>query len=706
MSKAQQRAEPPERWLPLAVQHHQAGRLAEAEDLYRRFLRSFPGHAGARANLGVALRALGRLDEAIAWYRSALIIDPGNGGVHYNLGNALRAAGRRGEAAACFRAAAHHRPDNAEAFNNLGITLREMGERRRAATGFRQALALQPDHPEAHSNLGLALTDDGRGDDAVRGFARAVRLRPDRHDLRYNLAVALKGQGGAAAALDALRRCAALRPEHAEAWFTQANVLREGERAAAALPLFHRALALAPDHIEARNNLGLALTGLERLAEAESVLRRTLALRPDYAEAFNNLGAALKEQERLDEAVRVFGHALSVRPDFPEGHINIGVALKAQGHLDAAMAHYRRAIEPGAAPPYAYYNMGNAFQAQGDLDRAIASFQQAVERDAEYVDAHWNLSLALLSRGDFDEGWRRYEWRWRNRNTPPRDFAQPQWAGEDIAGRTILLHAEQGLGDTLHFVRYAPLVAARGARVILEVQPPLVRLLAPMAGQGVERVIAKGDPLPDFDVHCPLLSLPLAFGTRLDSIPAAIPYLHPDPRDVAAWRERLPDGGPLKVGLVWAGNPRKEVPGANAVDRRRSIALGQLAPLAGTPGVRFYSLQKGDDAAAQLRNPPPGLELIDPMDEVGDFADTAALVSRLDLVIGVDTSVVHLAGGLGRPVWVLSRFDGCWRWLTGRDDSPWYPSLRLYRQEDPGDWAPVIGRLARDLRDWAAGAGA
>jgi len=706
MSVAQQSAEPPERCLPLAVQHHQAGRLAEAVALYRRYLSRFPGHSGARANLGVALRALGRLDEAIAWYRSALIIDPGNGGVHYNLGNALRAAGRRREAAACFRAAARHRPDNAEAFNNLGITLREMGERERAAVGFRQALALQPDHPEAHSNLGLALTDGGRDAAATASFARAVRLRPGRHDLRYNLAVALKGQGRTAEALHALRRCAALRPEHAEAWFTQANILREDERAGDALPFFGRALALAPEHLEARNNLGLALTGLGLPEAAETALKRVLAVRPDYAEAFNNLGAALKEQERLDESVRSFRHALSVRPDFPEGHINLGVALKAQGHIDEAMEHYRRAIEPGAAPPYAYYNMGNAFQARGDLDRAIASFRQAVERDAEYVDAHWNLSLAQLTRGDFEDGWRRYEWRWRNKNTPPRDFAQPQWAGEDIAGRTILLHAEQGLGDTLHFVRYAPLVAARGARVILEVQPPLVRLFAPLAGQGVARIIAKGEPLPDFDVHCPLLSLPLAFGTRLETIPADVPYLHPDPRDVAAWRERLPEGGPRKVGLVWAGNPRKEVPGANAVDRRRSIALDQLAPLAGAPGVRFYSLQKGDDAAAQLRRPPPGLEVADPMDQVGDFADTAALVSRLDLVIGVDTSVIHLAGGLGRPVWVLSRFDGCWRWLSDRDDSPWYPTLRLYRQEEPGNWTPVIERLARDLRAWAAGQGA
>jgi len=701
------RADAPEVLLPRAVQLHQAGRLGEAEALYRRVLARKPGHVGVRANLGAALRGQGKLDAAIACYRNALFIDPANAGVHYNLGNALNAAGAGGEAAARFRAAARLQPDNAEAHNNLGLTLRTQGDHDGALAAFRRALAVRPDHPEALNNLGLTL-GAAAGGPALTAFGRAVRLQPDRHDLRCNFGVAQKEHRLPVAAAATLRAAVALRPDHADGWYSFANAQREAGRAGEAEPSYRRALRLAPGHADAWNNLGLALTGLERLEEALAALRRALALRPDYAEAFNNLGAPLKEREELAAAAAAFRRALAVRPGFPEGYINLGVALKAQGDIDGAMACYRRAIGPGGAPPYAFYNMGNACQAKGDLDGAIASFRQAVELDGEYVDAHWNLSLALLARGDFAQGWPMYEWRWRNKGTPPRGFAQPQWAGEDIRGRTILLHAEQGLGDTLHFVRYAPLVAARGARVVLEVQAPLVRLLAPLRDEGVADIVAKGDPLPAFDLHCPLLSLPLAFGTRMDTIPAAIPYLHPPVAEVETWGRRLAaEGGRvLRVGLVWAGNPRKEVPGANAVDRRRSIALAQLAPLAGTPGVRFYSLQKGDEAAAQAKAPPPGLDLVDHMDAVGDFADTAAFLRHLDLVVGVDTSVIHLAGALGKPVWVLSRFDGCWRWLTGRDDSPWYPTLRLYRQEEPANWTPAIERLAADLRAWAAAGGA
>ncbi|WP_051340629.1 tetratricopeptide repeat protein [Azospirillum halopraeferens] len=695
----------PEALLAQAVALHRAGRLAEAESLYRRVLARQPGNVAVRANLGAALRGQGRSEAAIACYRNALMIDPATASVHYNLGNALRAAGRREEATARLRAAARVQPDNPEAHNNLGLALRDAGDGEGAAGAFRRALAVRPDHPEALNNLGLALGDvgpsDGRGPAA---FARAVRLCPDRHDLRCNFGVALREDGRPADSAGTLRVAVALHPDLAGGWYSLANALREMDRPAAAETPYRRALRLEPDHADARNNLGLALTGLERPAEAEAVLRRAIALRPDYAEAYNNLGAPLKEREDPAAAAAAFRRAIALRPGFPEGCINLGVALKALGDIDGAMDCYRRAIGADGGPPYAHFNMGNACQARGDLEGAIASFRRAAQLDGDYVDAHWNLSLALLARGDFAQGWPMYEWRWRNKGTPPRGFPQPQWTGGDIRGRTILLHAEQGLGDTLHFVRYAPLVAARGARVVLEVQAPLVRLLAPLRAQGVAAILAKGDPLPDFDVHCPLLSLPLAFGTRLDSVPASIPYLHPPDAEVETWRHRLAqDGaGALRVGLVWAGNPRKDVPGANAVDRLRSITLGQLAPLAGTPGVRFYSLQKGDEAAAQAKAPPPGLDLVDRMDAVGDFADTAALISHLDLVVGVDTSVVHLAGGMGKPVWVLSRFDGCWRWLSGRDDSPWYPTLRLYRQEAPSDWTPVIARLAADLRAWAS----
>lgn len=271
-------------------------------------------------------------------------------------------------------------------------------------------------------------------------------------------------------------------------------------------------------------------------------------------------------------------------------------------------------------------------------------------------------------------------------------FGEP-WRGEDITGRTILLYAEQGLGDTLQFVRYVPMVAARGCHVLLEVQPALVRLLHTIPG--VTQIVARGDTLPPFDVHCPLLSLPRAFSTRLETIPAAIPYLHADPAATAGWLAKLLNKGGLRVGLVWSGSPHNDDAGAHKLDRRRSIPLAEFAPLSDLPGVVLVSLQQHDPEHTGTR--PLVLPLIDPMADVVDFADTAALTVNLDLVIAVDTSVAHLAGGLGKPVWMLSRYDGCWRWLHGRDDSPWYPNMRIYRQTRPRDWSAVIARIHHDL---------
>jgi hypothetical protein len=300
----------------------------------------------------------------------------------------------------------------------------------------------------------------------------------------------------------------------------------------------------------------------------------------------------------------------------------------------------------------------------------------------------------LLLAGELTEGWAQYEWRWRLKKQLKhvRPFKQPLWAGEETGGRVLLLHAEQGFGDTLQFCRYAPLVAARGHRVILEVQRPLAPLLTDLPG--VERVISHGDPLPHFDLHCPMLSVPGILGTTADTIPSAVPYLAAEPAMVARWRERLAALPGKKVGLVWAGNPNM------SADRRRSIELAQLASLADVPGVSFISLQKGSPALQAIA-PPPGLVLHDWTVELSDFAATASLIEALDLVIGVDTSVIHLAGALGKPVWLLNRFDCCWRWLKGCDDSGWYPGLRQFRQSSPGTWAAPIAELQAALGDWA-----
>jgi hypothetical protein len=332
---------------------------------------------------------------------------------------------------------------------------------------------------------------------------------------------------------------------------------------------------------------------------------------------------------------------------------------------------------------------------RGELDEALSVCQRAIQLRPDHAGAHWNKSLVLLLKGDFAQGWAEYEWRWQSKDfrSPRRDFPQPQWRGEDPSGRTILLHAEQGFGDTIQFIRYAPLLAGRGARVIVECQPELQRLLGGV--EGIQHLTARGEPLPPFDLHTPLLSLPLAWGTRVKTIPGNVPYIKPDPALVGAWRGRLAGDSALKVGLVWAGSPiRKD-------DRYRSLPLSSLAPLAGVKGVSFYSLQKGK-ATEQAQNPPPGMNLIDMTEEIKDFADTAALISHLDLVITVDTAVAHLAGAMAKRVWTMLEFVPAWRWLLNREDSPWYPTMRLFRQPAIRDWATVIRRVAGELQNFCS----
>ena len=415
-------------------------------------------------------------------------------------------------------------------------------------------------------------------------------------------------------------------------------------------------------HHRAQYNRGLRLAGQDKLEAAAACYRRAVGLQPDFAEAHNNLGIVLRGLRRLDDAVASYQAGLRARPDSAIIHYNLGITLK----------ELRR------------------------LPEASASFRSAIELTPDFAEAHCNLGHALLLQGDMAAGWREHEWRYLTPDLRDarRTFTQPQWSGVPMPGATLLVHAEQGFGDTLQFCRYVPLAAARGLRVILEIPGPLTRLLSRLPG--VAAIVPSGAPLPAFDVQCPMMSLPFALGSALAGVPAAPSYLRPDPAHAAAWAVRLGTRRGLRVGLVWAGNPRRHSAALAEVDARRSLASELLAPLFATTNVQFFSLQKDGPPL------PAGLTAIDVMDEMADFADTAALISNLDLVISVDTAVAHLAAAIGRPVWLLDRFDHCWRWLAGRRDTPWYPSMRLYRQPQPGDWGSVLAEVARDLRGLSA----
>jgi tetratricopeptide (TPR) repeat protein len=710
---------------------HRAGQLAVAERAYRLILDTDPDHADALHLLGVAANQQGRADEAIALISRAVALCPAMAAYRVNLGNAHANAGDFVPAIAAFRAGLSLAPDLAEAHGNLGSALLMHGEPAAASASFCAALALQPDCGGFHAGLGNALAErgtldeaigcyrtalslapgdpdtlyglgnalcrQGRHDDAIACYLAGLGSRPDHPETLNNLGAALRDSGRAAEAVACCRRAIALRPDYAEAHNTLGTALRDLALPDAAISSYRTALRLMPGNADMHYNLGTTLMGQDRAAEAASSLECALGLRPDFAEAQTHLGNALREQGQLDQAEVCCRNAVALRPDLAEAHNNLGIVLRDQDRTEDAIASFGAALQLAPTLAEAHNNLGIALHHQGSPAEAVDSFHLALGPRPDFPEAHANLGMALLALGRYEEGWREYEWRWR---TPllaaaRRDFVQPQWRGEPAVGRTLLIHAEQGFGDSLQFCRFATAAASRGLHVVLEAPRPLLRLLQGLAG--VCQLVAYGDPLPPFDLHCPMLSLPLALGTTLDSVPAPTGYLKADPVQASRWSQRLAASGgqTLRVGLVWAGSPRAHTPVLATVDRRRSLAPDRLAPLFDLPGIQFVSLQK--DGPTPTGTTP----LIDVMDEMEDFADTAALVAGLDLVVSVDTAMAHLAGALGTPVWLLNRFDSCWRWLTGRRDSPWYPSLRLYRQPAPGDWDSVLADVARDLRTLA-----
>src|SRR5580704_991617 len=580
---------------------------------------------------------------------------------------ALHQAGRLADAEKIYQRVLKKIPDHFDALHLLGVVFHQRGNHARAVRQIDLALKRSPQNHFALNNRGIALVELKRFDEALATFERAIATRPDFADAHSNRS----------SVLNALKR------------FTEA------------LAASDRALALRPGFAEAHSNRGNALCGLKRFAEALAAFDRALALRPDLAEAHCDRGTALHELSRFEDALASFDCAIATRPDFAEAHCNCGNALQELQRFAEALVAYDRALSLRPDFADAHYNRANALQAQKRFVEALSGYDNAIALRPDFADAHFNEALCRLLTGDFARGWEKYEWRWQTTQIGDhkRTFAQPLWTGSDaVAGKSILLHAEQGLGDTLQFCRYVPLVAARAGRVILEVPKPLHALMQNLGGGA--QIVAMGDPLPDFDMHCPLLSLPLAFGTTLETVPAQTPYLGAPEAKARAWRDRLGAHKKMRIGLVWAGNPRKELPGSNRIDRLRSLAFERLKPLFGIAGCEFYSLQKGDDAVAQLHESPLRHHVIDWTDDLHDFSDTAALVDNLDLVIAVDTSVAHLAGALGKPFWLLNRDGTCWRWLLGRDDNPWYPTARQFRQDDSRDWDGVIARVAGALADY------
>ena len=600
-----------------------------------------------------ALHQAGRLAEAETAYHQILATQPDQFDSLHLLGIVFHQRGDHAQALRHIDRALKINPNNIPALNNRGIALRALKRFEEALASCERALTLRPDYAAALSNRGNTLYELKRFEEALASYERALTLRPDDAVILHNRGAALHELKRFDEALASYERALTLRPDDAVVLPNRGDTLHKLKRFDKALASYDRALALRPDYAETLSNRGATLYELKRFEEALASCERALTLRPDYAEALSNRGDTLYELKRFEEALASYDRALTLRPDYA-----------------AALSNTRGAT---------LYELKR-------FEEALASYDRALTLRPDYAGAHFNEALCRLLIGDFDRGWEKFQCRFVKRN-----FAQPVWVGScEIGGKAILLHAEESLGDTIQFCRYVPLVAERAARVILEVQPPLHGLMStlPVAAQ----IVSKGDPLPDFDIHCPLHGLPLALGTRLATIPSATPYLRASSQAVMNWNAWLGPRDRPRIGLAWSGNPK------NNIDHKRSIRLSSLLSLLDI-NATFVSLQKdvraGDAAVLKARR-----DLHHFGDELKDFSDTAALISNLDLVISVDTSVVHLAGALAKPVWVLLPFIPDWRWLLDREDSPWYPTARLFRQDDSRAWDNVITSVHAALHDY------
>ncbi|MDP9172417.1 MAG: tetratricopeptide repeat protein [Planctomycetota bacterium] len=529
------------------------------------------------------------------------------------------------------------------------------GSLAQAESIFQQVLAHFPANADAAYMLGVIAYSNGRLDVAIEFLRRAVALQPDSAQIHYNLGEALT---------------TALEWENAIAHYQQA-------------------LALKPEYPEALINLGNALVQTGQIDPAIEAFQKAVSLRPQSPEAHSNLANAFQHKGRFEEAIACAQRALQCEPKCFEAYLNLGNALLQLNRLEQSIEAFERGVALAPKSAAAHNNLGNALLCAGRPLEAIPSFRAALVLLPHYHEARLNLALALLATGNFGEGWKEYEIRTRSRALSRPDIIQPKWDGSPLGGRRILLRAEQGIGDTIQFMRYIPMIQTLGGKIILECQAPLTRLLAGVPS--VEACITREERHPEFDVQCSLLSLPAIFDTQVETIPLGIPYISADSSLAALWEAHLSGTPGLKVGLAWAGGPE------HTKDRNRSIAFSSLQPILGLSSVTFISLQKGaasNQSSGESR-------LIDWTSELSDFADTAALISNLDLVITVDTSVAHLAGAMGKPVWVLLPFAPDWRWMLDREDSPWYPTMRLFRQQRAGEWQPPIDRMVEAIQGFA-----
>jgi tetratricopeptide (TPR) repeat protein len=602
--------------------------------------------------------------------------------------SALHERGRLAEAEHLYGEILRQQPDHFDALLRLGVIAAQTGRPERAVELFRKAIKLNGKIPAVHRNLGMALFELKRFRDALASYDRAISLKPDYADCYNSRGLALQELKRPADALIAYDKAITLRPNFVEAYFNRGLVLESVQKPLEAVAAYDKALALRPNFPEAHHRRGRVLETLNQAAEALASYDRVIALKPAFAEAYTDRGNILQEMRLLDEALASHDHALALRPDFAEAYNNRSIALLYLMRPAEALASCDQALALKPDFPQAYNNRGNILHDLRRFEEALAAYDKAIALDPDHVEAYNNRSMLLLLMGRFDAGWPEYEWRKKRRDGPvaATSYPQPLWTGkQDIEGKTIFIWWEQGFGDTIQFCRYAKVLAARGARVIMSVQQPLLALLRSI-GPAIEVI---DHDATEFDYHCPLMSLPLALGTLVDSIPSGLQYITADEKLRVAWEARLPEKKTPRIGVIWSGSTAHNI-------YNRSIQLEMFLTLL-TLDADWVCLQKelNENDVATLRQDG---RIIFFGDDLRDFSDTAALLDLMDLVITIDTSVAHLAGAMGKPVWILLPFNADWRWLLDQNDSPWYPSARLFRQRELGNWMNVIEDVKNAIR--------
>lgn len=641
--------------LQTAVGLHRGGQLDQARQIYQQILAQDPRHANALNLLGLIGWQTGRFTEAVEHLLQAIAIDGTQAAFFGNLAEARRGLGQIDEAVECYVKAAK----------------------------------LQPQAAIVPLNLGTLLEHAGRYDQAVAAYTRAIELAPQDVRPQYHLASTLEKQGKLAEAAARYERALAIDAGHLASVLGLATTRQKQGDFAAAATLHQRAVQAEPTRPERHFDLANALQYGRQFAEAIASYRKAIDLDPNYADAYCNLGNALREHGQLAEALTCAQRAVELRAESAPAQSNLGVVLQDSGRLAEAQQRFERAIELDPLRAEFALNLGTVLRDQGHAAEALDQFERALQLQPDYAQALCSRGMALLSLGRFRPGWQGYEHRIGLPQFDTATFPQPRWDGGPLAGRTLLIHCEQGLGDTLQFIRYVKLARERAGdgRVIVAAQTALLPLLSQ---SGFAELVPNDRPLPPFDVQVPLMSLPLVFGTEVETVPRDVPYLAADKTRVEHWRHALAKYPGRRIGIAWQGRP------SFRGDLLRSTPLQSFAPLADVSGARLISLQKGPgvDQLAGLAGRFEVVDLGDALDREGAFLDTASVMSHLDLVVTTDSAIAHLAGALGVRVWVALAIGPDWRWMVEREDSPWYPTMRLFRQTQVGQWSDVFTRIA------------